>query len=124
MNGAESAIEENRIRPITTMKKQPTTKLRSLKIAKRRNGSSVVSERSEERRGGEEGRGVRSCSLPISHGGEQDQPHPHQEEAADDEIAILEDREAEERLVGRQRGRGEKVKTRKGDDQLGADIRR
>ena len=44
MNGADSAIEENSINPITTMKKQPTRKLRSLKIAKRTKGSGVVNE--------------------------------------------------------------------------------
>ena len=45
MNGAESAIEENSIRPMISMKKQPMPKLRSRNTAKRRNGSLVVSEK-------------------------------------------------------------------------------
>ena len=44
MNGADNAIEENSISPMISMKKQPTRKLRSRKIAKRTNGSGVVSE--------------------------------------------------------------------------------
>ena len=44
MNGADSAMDENSSNPMITMKKQPIRKLRSLKIAKRTNGSGVVSE--------------------------------------------------------------------------------
>ena len=44
MNGADSAIEENSISPMIVMKKLATRKLRSRKIAKRTNGSSLVSE--------------------------------------------------------------------------------
>ena len=39
MNGVDSAIEENSISPMITMKKQAIRKLRSRKIAKRTNGS-------------------------------------------------------------------------------------
>ena len=44
MNGVTSAMVPNSTTPITTMNRQPPTKLRSLNISKRTNGSSVVSE--------------------------------------------------------------------------------
>ena len=44
MNGVTRAIVPNSTTPITTMKMQPLTKLRSLNISNRTNGSSVVSE--------------------------------------------------------------------------------
>ena len=44
MNGVTSAMVPNSTTPITTMNRQPLTKLRSLNISKRTNGSAVVSE--------------------------------------------------------------------------------
>src|SRR3569623_3516578 len=44
MKGVTSAMVPNSTTPITTMKTTPETKLRSLNMSKRTNGSSVVSE--------------------------------------------------------------------------------
>ena len=56
------------------------------------------------------------------HGGEQHQAHHRHEDAAADEIPVLEHRKLDERFVGRERMREEIIKAGDRDDDLGDDF--